>query len=172
MACRRGVGRQVLADSEKIRAGSGRLSVARRCAKYPGNSTSVNQALADLRTDVAAVSAMADGPQHSTIARISQQIACSVASTQERGTYCFIFGGFAAWPNLLPLSLLQIAQAVAPTAAVFVTGDWRRERISGTEFTFTILALMVLVTAGLDESAFQIGNPYSFAVASWLQGIG
>jgi hypothetical protein len=88
MACRRAWGRQVLADSEKIRTGNGRLSVAGCCWRNSlGNSSSVYQALADLRTDVVAVSAMADGPQHGTIARISEQIACSVVSTQERATY-------------------------------------------------------------------------------------
>ena len=72
--------------------------------------------------------------------------------------YCLTYYVFVTFPSLLPLSLLRVAQTVAPTAAVFITGDWRREQVSRAEFALAGLGLLLL--AGMaylqTKTSFQL----------------
>lgn len=59
--------------------------------------------------------------------------------------YCCTYYSFVRWPHLLPLSLLRIAQALAPTAAVFSTGDWKKSKGSPLEIAISLLPLGLLI---------------------------
>jgi preprotein translocase subunit SecG len=72
-------------------------------------------------------------------------------------SYCITYGAFVWWPHLLPLSVLRIAQTVAPMAAVFITGDWRSDRMTRLEIVLTIAAIGSLIAAVLIQSTSGIG---------------
>jgi hypothetical protein len=67
--------------------------------------------------------------------------------------YCFTFYPFARWPWLMPLVLLKSGQAIAPTLAVFVAGDWRRSGISLRQSAIAGIALVVLIGIALTQSS-------------------
>lgn len=73
-------------------------------------------------------------------------------------SYCITYEAFVEWPNLLPLSTLRIAQTIAPTAAVFITGDWKSSGTSRFEITLTALAISLLIMAVLARNGFEIGR--------------
>jgi len=89
--------------------------------------------------------------------------------------YCVIYASYVEFPSLIPLSLVMIAQALAPTLAVLMTGDFRKDRLDGVDFvrsSYPLLLLLVLAArefAGIGLRALLITLALSccFVASQW-----
>jgi hypothetical protein len=89
--------------------------------------------------------------------------------------YCITYFSFLNFPTLVPLSLVMIGQALAPTIAVLLTGDFRKDSLNWQSFmvrSYPVLLLILLAALhsshfGYAAIAVTFGIALCFTASQW-----